>query len=205
MSDIRKPNNTFRECYEKDENYVNNKHYLGYEEPVVQIYVYAGIKKDCDTCSNELYNHSAYHFIFHDNCKFCRFLAHRFDGITTREEFCIRIDNIFSEENFSCCLCNKIFSSKKIKDDHIKNVHQNGGYFLCNECGRIFASKVALEYRLKSLHRVEEQWMCKHCKKTFNMKHSLNVHVRNVHSMKTFVCKICSKLFSRLSHFIRQA
>ena len=87
------------------------------------------------------------------------FSAHRFDGITTRKEFCIQI----------------------------------------------FASKVALEYHLKSLHRVEEQWMCKHCKKTFNMKHSLNVHVRNVHSMKTFVCKICSKVFSRLSHFIRHA
>ena len=108
MSDIRKPNNTFRECYEKDENYVDNKHYLGYEEPVVQIYVYAGIKKDCDTCSNDLYNHSAYHFIFHDNCKFCRFSAHRFDGITTWEEFCTRIENRYSEESSSCCLCNKI-------------------------------------------------------------------------------------------------
>ena len=36
ISDIREPNNTFRE-------------YMGYEEPVVEMYIYAGIKKDCDT------------------------------------------------------------------------------------------------------------------------------------------------------------
>ena len=196
IGQIREPTNTFREVVFAQ---------IPYEDPVVEIYKYAGIKKDCDACSSDLYNHSAYHFIYHDNCKFCRFSAYRFDGITTRKEFCIRTDIRDCEENNSCCLCYKIFRSEKIKDNHIKNVHQNGGDFLCDECGRIFASKVALEYHLKSLHRVEEQWMCKHCKKTFNMKHSLNVHVRNVHSMKTFVCKICSKVFSRLSHFIRHA
>ena len=189
--------NTFKKCYSKNEKY------LGYDEPVEQVYFYAGIKKDCAACTNDLYYHSAYHFVYHDKCKFCRFSSYRFEGITMQKEFCERVEERIFEEKSSCHLCYKMFSSEKRKNSHIQIVHQNGGDFLCDSCGRIYGSQISLEYHLSNQHRNEEQWMCKICLKTFNLKHSLNVHMKNVHDRKTFLCKICSKVFKRLSHFLR--
>ena len=195
--------NTFQECYVKNKNYVHDKQYLGYHEPVEEVYLYAGIKKDCTACTNDLYYHSAYHFVYHDKCKFCRYSSYRFEGITTQKEFCERVKDRLIDERRSCHICYKIFSSENTKKNHIKIVHQNKGKYLCDSCGRIYGSQIALEYHLSTQHKNEQQWMCKRCLKTFNSKHSLNVHVKNVHDMKTIQCKICSKVFKRLSHFLR--
>ena len=183
---------TFKKCYSK------NERYLGCDEPVEQVYFYAGIKKDCTICTNDLYYHSAYHFVYHDKCKFCRFSSYWFERITTQKEYCERIEERKFQEKASCHLCYKIFSSEKIKNSHIKIVHQSGGNYLCDKCGQIYGSKIAL-----SNHKNKEQWMCKLCLKTFNVKHSLNVHVNNVHGVKTFKCRFCSKEFKRVSHFLR--
>ena len=198
-----KEGNTFKQCFVKNKNYVFDKHYLGYYEPVEEVYLYAGIKKDCTDCTNDLYYHSAYHFIYHDKCKFCRYSSYRFEGIRTQKEFCERVEERLLEEKSSCHLCYKIFSSEKIKKNHIKIIHQKKGDYLCDSCGRVYGSVIALEYHLSNQHKNKEQWMCKLCNNTFNLKHSLNVHVNNVHGMKTFQCKNCSRVFKRISHLIR--
>ena len=188
--------NTSRKCYAK------NGRYLGYDEPVEQTYLYAGIKILCTSCNDDLYYHSVYHFVYHDKCKFCRFSSYQFEGISTLKEYCEQVEDRVLDERRSCHICYKIFSSEKTMKNHIQIVHENKGDYLCDECGRIFGSQIALEYHLSN-HHENGQWMCKLCLKSFNLKHSHNVHVKNVHGMKTFECKICSKSFKRLSNLVR--
>ena len=90
----------------------------------IRNYFSAGIKKDCTDCTNDLNNHSAYHFVYHDKCKFCRYSSYRFEGIRTQKEFCEQVEERRFEEKSSCNICYKIFSSEKIKKNHIKIISE---------------------------------------------------------------------------------
>ena len=95
-------------------------------------YLYAGIKKDCKSCTDDLYYHSVYHFVYHDKCKFCRFSSYQFEGIRTLKEYCEQVEDRVIDERRSCHICYKIFSSEKTMKNHIQIVHENKGDYLCD-------------------------------------------------------------------------
>ena len=51
------------------------------------VYKYAGIPRACLSCSNDVYHHQAFHFVFHSSCKFCRVSRFRFDGVLTEKHY----------------------------------------------------------------------------------------------------------------------
>ena len=36
------------------------------------VYKYAGIPRACSECSDDVFHHQAFHFVYHNSCKFCR-------------------------------------------------------------------------------------------------------------------------------------
>ena len=65
--------------------------YSGSADPSHSVYKFAGIKRDCPTCSNDIFHHMAYHLVFHDKCKFCRASSFKFEGIATHQQFISRL------------------------------------------------------------------------------------------------------------------
>ena len=71
--------------------------------------------------------------------------------------------------NFTCEICEKGFSKKYYKDQHISTVHGEVKKFDCNVCS-----------------------------KKFGQKHELMSHIENNHQAKDQKCKFCAKKFSNL-------
>ena len=172
------------------------------QEMVYDVYKYAGIKHDCSLCSTDIFHHQAFHFVYHDSCKFCRASKHRIEEIRTHDQFLIRFENRRFEEKVSCHYCYKIFSSVQFKNKHVKNTHEDndGTMFTCDTCNKKYNSQQKLVHHIQNHHENNTQFTCTICEKTFKLKHSLNVHVKSVHNFKTVNCAICDKSFNRQSN-----
>ena len=94
------------------------------QEMVYDVYKYAGIKRDCLSCSDDIFHHQSFHFIYHESCKFCRASRHRIEGVLTNKQFLTRFENRRFEELVSCHYCHKIFSSVQYKNEHVRNAHE---------------------------------------------------------------------------------
>ena len=113
----------------------------------------------------------------------------------------------YEDENLSFHMCNKLFRSKQMKDNHLKTQHGNNSNkgFTCDECDRLFQSKTALDYHKGVTHvsNVEVKHMCAVCQKRFLTKHSVNAHTRTVHNRRSFFCRKCFFNFKLHSHLVR--
>ena len=173
----------------------------GYEM-IYDVYKYAGIMKTCQKCKDDIFHHQAFHFVYHDSCKFCRASKHRFEGIRTHIQFLNRFEERRYKEEMSCPICYKVFSSVQSKENHVRIVHENqrDDNISCENCEETFSSKAALRYHVEKNHEPRKDLKCRYCDKTFTMKHGLDTHIRSVHNYKTVKCEICDQSFTRQSN-----
>ena len=173
----------------------------GYEM-IYDVYKYAGILKNCVSCTDDIFHHQAFHFVYHDNCKFCRASKHRIEGIRTHNQFLNRFEERRYKEEMSCHVCYKVFSSTQSRDNHISNVHENkkDNFLGCDDCDKVFSSKAALRYHVDKTHGQRNELKCRECGKIFAMKQNLDVHMKSVHSFASVKCTICHQSFTRQSN-----
>ena len=169
------------------------------------VYKYAGIPRSCHNCSDDVYHHQAFHFVFHSSCKFCRVSRFRFDGVQTEKHFKRRLEILKEQEELSCHFCNKNFSDSEDKNRHIEIVHYKnvGKQFQCAQCNHIVYSKQALNYHVQTKHNEDNKrprFKCNFCDKLFHVQHSLNVHVRYAHELKRVPCVYCKESFKKKSN-----
>ncbi|XP_049538572.1 zinc finger protein 658B-like [Anopheles darlingi] len=114
-------------------------------------------------------------------------------------------NNVHSEAQYPCSMCDRVFTSKKKYYDHKMNVH-SGKSFSCDICGARFGTNIKLN-RHSVIHSNERPFGCQLCPKTFYRNSNLKVHMRSHTKEKPFVCPLCSKSFgySRLvkEHLMR--
>ena len=105
-----------------------------------------------------------------------------------------------NEKNFACEYCNKKFSKKKHRNEHVKFLHENEKEFACQFCKKQFARKNRLVIH-ERIHTGEKPYQCEECEKGFIDKRELKRHTDYAHSLeKKFVCDECGKDLTRASH-----
>lgn len=169
------------------------------------IYKYAGIPRSCLECTDNVFHHQAFHFVYHNSCKFCRASRYRFDGVRTQEHFVRRLQILEDREELSCHICYDIFSTGQDKNRHIDIVHFKDvkKQYSCSQCNHIVYSKQALFYHTERQHNKDNKtlrFQCDYCDKKFHVKHSLNVHVRYAHEFDQVKCDYCSETFKKQSN-----
>ena len=92
-------------------------------------------------------------------------------------------------------MCQKILSSKRILQRHVKEKHTDKKYN-CKQCGRPFARKDALKRHTKTTHTQERPHVCPICpdETTFKTRDHLNVHVKR-HDRAKHQCDRCNLKF----------
>ena len=173
----------------------------GYEM-IYDVYKYAGIKRNCLKCTEDVFHHQAFHFIYHDNCKFCRTSRHRIEGITTHAKFLNRFENRRERELLSCHYCFRVFSSVQFKNKHVKSIHENNEdqQFACDQCEIVFDLKKNLLQHVQTHQQEVKGLKCGSCAKTFKLKQNLDTHVKSIHNKETVKCDVCDKTFNRQSN-----
>ena len=175
----------------------SNSMQKGYEM-IYDVYRYAGIERICLICTDDNFQHQAFHFVYHSHCKFCRASRHRIEGVLTHDHFLIRFENRRYEELLSCHFCFKIFSSVQYKKMHVKNSHGENKSPSSSEIGNT-SCNTRKDPNHKH-HETEKTMKCEHCENKFCLKHSLDVHVKSVHNYETVQCTICKQNFNRQSN-----
>ena len=69
-------------------------------------------------------------------------------------------------KNFICEICEKAFSNKYCRDQHISTVHGEVKRFDCNVCSKPFGQNYQLMRHIENNHKVKDQ-KCKFCAKRF--------------------------------------
>ena len=169
------------------------------------VYKHAGIPRSCQNCSDDVYHHQAFHFVFHSSCKFCRASRFRFDGVHTEKHFKRRLEILKEQEEVSCHFCNKTFSDREDKNRHIAIVHYKNvdKQYQCSQCNHIVYSQKALNYHVETKHNEDNKkprFQCLFCDKLFHVQHSLNVHIKYAHELKRIPCEFCKASFKKKSN-----
>ncbi|XP_050092180.1 zinc finger protein 595-like [Anopheles aquasalis] len=110
-------------------------------------------------------------------------------------------NNLHSEGQYPCSLCDRVFTSKKKYYDHKMNVH-SGKCFSCDICGARFSTNIKLN-RHTVIHSSERPFACQLCPKAFYRNSNLKVHMRSHTKEKPFICPVCSKPFG-YSRLVKQ-
>ena len=183
---------------------------------------FAGIKKTCNMCRDNIKDHLKNHHIIHLNCKFCN---HQIKSA---------FDNTFWDK--VCNVCGKSFpDSKSLKHWH-KRTHSSD--WKCDDCDFDFNRKWTLKRHLIEIHGMkkedfnykseeeddcsgssdnesetkddtssyntdseskdeESKFECEFCHKTFAVERYLNAHLKATHTgRQKFKCDKCNKTFT---------
>ena len=76
-------------------------------------------------------------------------------------------------KNFDCFICDKNFSSRLNKMNHIKDVHDQEVH-VCTICNFISVSAKYLDQHMKN-HKISKNFLCEHCSKKFFVLSHLRV------------------------------
>lgn len=106
-----------------------------------------------------------------------------------------------AEYAFTCTICMKRFSNKRLLENHTKIIHMGGRAYKCNTCSKLFAYKHLLIKHAKIHSGEDHEFTCTVCSRTFPDLKTLNNH-KGVHTRsKYYACPICSKSFNGLKNW----
>ena len=83
------------------------------------------------------------------------------------------------ETGWSCSCCNKILTSRAMRDLHLKSCGQEKGHW-CQECSKAYTTKQALVSHLKAKHGLApsvEELTCPKCGKVFKIVKTMREHL----------------------------
>ena len=104
-----------------------------------------------------------------------------------------------TENDLTCPLCSKVFTSSIGLRKHRWNNHENMN--ICDICGKVFLKVFELNSHVKKMHEGKRQFDCEQCGKVnFSKPIYLKKHIAAVHERRRFKCTKCSKDFSRKSY-----
>lgn len=95
-------------------------------------------------------------------------------------------------QRITCEICDKSFSLRSTKDQHIKDVHGEKNFF-CHTCGKRFGTKPQLKKHIKHSHDTTVA-PCDICNKVFTLRNLKN-H-KEIHSdYRPHKCPFCTECF----------
>ena len=94
--------------------------------------------------------------------------------------------------SFTCDICSKVFTEKRILMRHIASVYNNESYD-CMLCKKSFKRKDYLRRHQLSIHRRTYEVTCSKCEKKIARKDNLKKHMKFC-----CVCRQCSKNFENI-------
>lgn len=126
-------------------------------------------------------------------CPFCNL------GLTI-ENFQEHVHSHFSQGDFKCYQCDRVFRKLGHLNSHITVVHKEELPYQCNQCDKGFTVKNSYECHLLTHERSPEQLphKCDYCDKAFANKQFLRRHMfTHNHERSNWVkkCKICRRTF----------
>lgn len=103
------------------------------------------------------------------------------------------------EHKFGCRICLQRFNTKRILEDHMKNVH--GGNFTCDICQRKFCSIYTIRTHMRKFHeknaRSNSIHICSKCGRNFASRFVLvNHELSDCGQKPIFKCKLCDKAYN---------
>ncbi|XP_063318062.1 zinc finger protein 449 [Pelmatolapia mariae] len=98
-----------------------------------------------------------------------------------------------SRDGYSCSICGKTFSRRKILRRH-KRFHTGEKPYSCSVCSKTFALRKSLR-RHSRFHTGERPHTCTQCGKSFRLRDNLKAHLRFHSGEKPFSCATCGKTF----------
>lgn len=126
------------------------------------------------------------------------------------------IESHIHPEMFKCTICtNKRFKTTLMLKNHMRQLHTGSQVpSTCDVCKRTFVNELALKYHTK-IHfvdpdRVFECYKCENkkfyeniilLKRHFSSRHRFQNSDRDEESVESYVCEVCSKLFSGKGRF----
>ncbi|XP_059056438.1 zinc finger protein 39-like isoform X1 [Achroia grisella] len=81
---------------------------------------------------------------------------------------------------YACTVCSKVFITKSLRNNHVKNVHMKEKNHECNICHHFFYSKSDVA-RHRVTHTGEKKFSCATCNGPFATKDSLRRHMKRIH------------------------
>ena len=198
------------------ERFCENKNFLSKS----YIIKYSGIPLKCKVCKRDLLFHHAYHFEYHDKCRFCKPSWYKYKAKTRTElkslekdeesyfkTVCPHCDKQFMRVNevrrhiqsehkghhpFKCTKCDKVFNSAGGKEYHEKFKHLTPTPTVsCDICKKNFLSEVSFKAHLKYAHSEVKSELCNHCDARFKQKKNLRVHLENIHGINLMKENYC--------------
>lgn len=156
----------------------------------------------CRVCTKEFDNHLNLinHFTSHRayNCKNCG------------EIFYCKKDYLDHKKNSDTCssslvkceICEAIMEKRSLRGHKLQTHFGNTGAFKCIVCAKSFSLAHMLTDHLKKVHIAYEYMECSHCHKFIlgpeKLKHHVRMnHVQSAESNSSFICPVCSKVFTR--------
>jgi len=79
----------------------------------------------------------------------------------------------------------------------VRHQRENHTEFTCELCNKVFSTSQSLKQHKQQSHVIEnkELFSCAECGKSFTKKNNLKTHIRSAHEGVTFDCEVCGSKF----------
>ncbi|XP_026314367.1 zinc finger protein 675-like isoform X2 [Hyposmocoma kahamanoa] len=158
-------------------------------------------KYKCAICKSEFdfFKCLTSHMNVHSNDFICPSCGKSFVSDVRLQGHVMRSHNI-TDDDRTCKICIKTFSTRGRKDYHMKTVHTNSK-LKCSECDETFSNRMLRLKHLAEIHKFEmPKYECNVCMKEFASRGCLLTHTKSIHLKdKAYTCEICNKSYFRRS------
>lgn len=110
----------------------------------------------------------------------CPYCSDRFFQENFRVQHLVEKHGMVRPE-YKCSLCSKVFITKSLLNNHVKNVHMKEKNHECDVCHHLFYTKSDVA-RHKVTHTGEKKFSCNMCNTLFASRDSLRRHIKRTHA-----------------------
>ncbi|XP_046975276.1 zinc finger protein 184-like isoform X11 [Vanessa cardui] len=162
-------------------------------------------KYTCEACGKSYINKEnlTRHMQFsHSEYKICLKCKKSFASCEERRVHVLSSERCWPQ---SCNICGKRFISRKLRTEHLSEVHgQKPKNYKCPDCGKVFDKWHPYRAHFILSH-TDDNFSCSFCGLKFDTKRALLEH-KVIHTKeKSFSCNICSKSFARKKNLIQHS
>lgn len=143
---------------------------------------------NCSTCDinftskTDKKNHDRleHNVVFERKLRFpCPYCGERFSQENFKVQHLVEKHGIVKPEH-KCPFCDKVYITKSLCNNHVKNVHMKEKKHECDVCHNLFYTKSDVT-RHRVTHTGEKKFTCSLCNNTFSTRDSLRRHLKRAH------------------------